>query len=103
MALVRIIPSPLSRKFGGIDGAMTQYDEVESQDGSKQVRSLGEYKRERFPNSTQGERPILFSTKNKINRPMTIPANVPINLSLFLCLVRLYAGLSITTMVSKIQ
>lgn len=65
MALVRIIPSPLSRKFNGIDGAMTQYDEVETQDGNKQIRSLGEYKRERFPNSTQGERPILFSTKNR--------------------------------------
>ena len=65
MALIKIIPSPLSKKFNNIDGAIMEYSEDQNEMGQKSVRSLGEYKRERLPNSTQGERPISFSISKK--------------------------------------
>lgn len=65
MALIKIIPSPLSKRFNNIDGAIMEYEEITLENGSKDVRSLGEYKRERFPNSTQGERPIAYSATKK--------------------------------------
>jgi len=65
MALIKIIPSPLSKKFNNIDGPVMEYGEEENEAGQRNVRSLGEYKRERFPNSTQGERPISFSASKK--------------------------------------
>ncbi len=65
MALIKIIPSPLSKKFSNVDGPVMEYGEEENGAGQRNVRSLGEYKRERFPNSTQGERPISFSASKK--------------------------------------
>ena len=65
MALIKIIPSPLSKKFNNTDGPIMQYGEDENDLGQRTVRSLGEYKRERFPNSKQGERPISFSASRK--------------------------------------
>lgn len=65
MALIKIIPSPLSKKFNNIEGSVLEYDETENASGQRSVRSLGEYKKERFPNSTQGERPISFSVSKK--------------------------------------
>lgn len=65
MTLIKIIPSPLSKKFNNIDGPIMQYGEVETPEGQRSERSLGEYKRERFPNSTQGERPIAFSISKR--------------------------------------
>jgi len=69
MALIKIIPSPLSRKFNSIiDNNVTEYIEEENNLGQKTVRSLGQYKRERFPNSHQGERPISYSnSKGRYN------------------------------------
>lgn len=65
MALIKIIPSPLSKKFNNIDGSMIEYQEDQNEFGQKTVRSLGAYSRERLPNSTQGERPISFSISKK--------------------------------------
>lgn len=65
MALKKIIPSPLSRKFTGIDGPMIEYLEEKTNNGEKRLRSLGEYNRERLPGSTQGERTIIFSNNKK--------------------------------------
>jgi len=65
MALIKIIPSPLSKKFTNVDGAMMEYSEEQNDLGQKSVRSMGEWKRERLPNSTQGERPISFSISKK--------------------------------------
>lgn len=65
MALIKIIPSPLSKKFTNIEGAMLEYKEDENELGQKSIRSIGEYKRERLPNSTQGERPISYSISKK--------------------------------------
>lgn len=65
MALIKIIPSPLSKKFNNIEGPMMEYSETENEFGQKTVKSLGQYSRERLPNSTQGERPISFSISKK--------------------------------------
>lgn len=65
MGLKKIIPSPLSKKFGGINGSMTEYLEEVDSEGRKTLRSLGEYKRDRLPGSTQGERTIIFSNQKK--------------------------------------
>lgn len=65
MALIKIIPSPLSRRFDDINGQITEYIEETLDNGTKNVRSLGEYKRARFPLSTQGERPVAYSTSKK--------------------------------------
>lgn len=61
MALITIQPSPLSKKFTNIaDGGMQKYTEVEV-NGRKEFRSLGEFKQERLPGSSQREMPIAFS------------------------------------------
>jgi len=65
MALIKIIPSPLSRRFDNIDGIISQYEENTLENGTKESKSIGEYKRHRFPLSTQGERPISYSTSKK--------------------------------------
>lgn len=65
MALKKIIPSPLSKKFGGVNGTMTEFLEETDREGKKSLRSLGEYNRERLPGSTQGERTIIFSNQRK--------------------------------------
>ncbi len=65
MALIKIIPSPLSRKFDGTVNGMVQIEEVKNENGVKEVRSMGSYNRERFPNSTQGERPIAYSVSKR--------------------------------------
>jgi hypothetical protein len=68
MAIVKIIPSPLSKRFGGnnsINGQMIQYAEEVNESGVKSYRSMGEYNRERLPGSNQGERTISYSTSKK--------------------------------------
>lgn len=65
MALIKIIPSPLSKRFDNVEGSVLEYEERTLENGTKEVRSTGEYKRARFPLSTQGERPVSYSTSKK--------------------------------------
>lgn len=65
MALIKIIPSPLSRKFDGTVNGMVQYEQTKDTQGVTELRAMGKYNRERFPNSTQGERPIAYSVSKK--------------------------------------
>lgn len=63
--IVTIKPSPLSKKFTSIIGEMQRYSENAGADGRVVSRSLGSYKQERLPNSSQIERPIAFSSQKK--------------------------------------
>ena len=65
MALITIKPSPLSKRMNSIIGSMEKIEEVKNNAGEKEVRTLGEYKQYRLPNSTQIERPIQFSATKK--------------------------------------
>jgi hypothetical protein len=68
MAIKKIIPSPLSKKFGkesSMNGNMMQYMEEVDSNGTKSYKSVGEYNRSRLPGSNQGERTISYSTSKK--------------------------------------
>jgi len=65
MALITIQPSPLSKKFTNIaEGGMQKYTEIDV-NGRKEYRSLGEFKQERLPGSSQREMPISFSNSKR--------------------------------------
>ena len=60
MKVVTIKPSPLSKRFTSVVDGMKKVTSV-TENGSQVERSLGSYKQERLPNSSQMERPVSYS------------------------------------------
>lgn len=73
--IITIKPSPLSKRFTSYIGSMERMSEVKRADGKSEYRSLGEYKQQRLPNSSQMERPISFSSQRKRWMLKNFPSN----------------------------
>lgn len=73
--IITIKPSPLSKRFTSYIGSMERMSEVKRSDGKSEYRSLGEYKQQRLPNSSQMERPISFSSQRKRWMLKNFPGN----------------------------
>jgi hypothetical protein len=63
--IITIKPSPLSKRFTSYIGSMEKMSEVKTADGRVEYRSIGEYKQQRLPNSSQREMPIAFSSQKR--------------------------------------